>query len=175
MSRVFFLLIWLPALFMVPNKKTFLSEYMYVDGLAFRQQGLKTIFEKYGPIKKSPINYECGFHSNEEQGKLFYQLIYPQITWIGSSEDGRFLAERIIFDPEGQLKWVYFQEAEFTGKSTMVEVEEFMGKRAQPIQIQGRDEEKLFSIGGRFTYSDDGFFFLFSQGKLIEFQYWSPC
>ncbi|MFC3417723.1 hypothetical protein [Algoriphagus hitonicola] len=175
MIRVFFLLIWLPALVLVQHEKTFLSEYIYVDGLAFRQQGLKSIFEKYGPIKRSPTDYECGFHSNEEQGKTYYQFIYPQITWIGSAEDGRFLADRVIFDQEGQIKWVYFKEAEFSGKSTQAEGEDFMGKNAEPIQIYGREEEELFCLGGRFTHSDDGFFFLFKQGKLIELQYWSPC
>lgn len=50
-----------------------------------------------------------------------------------------------------------------------------MGKNAEPIQIDGREEEELFSLGGRFTHADDGFFFLFKEGKLIEFQYWSPC
>ncbi|MCS5489790.1 hypothetical protein [Algoriphagus limi] len=156
------------------SEKTFLAEYIYVDGLAFQQQGLKSIFEKYGPTKKTDTDYECGFHSNEEQGKTYYQLIYDQVTWIGNAEEG-YIPELVVFDSEGEIKWTYFQEIEFSGKSTQYEVENFMKKKAEPIQIYRRDENDLFSLGGRFTNADDGFFFLFKQEKLIEFHYWSPC
>ncbi|TFV92410.1 hypothetical protein E4S40_16340 [Algoriphagus kandeliae] len=170
-----FLSFLLPLTFLLfPVEKTFFAEYIYVDGLAFRQQGLKSIFDKYGPIQRSDTNYECGFHSNEEQGKIYYQLIYDQVTWIGNTEEG-YIPELVVFDPEGEIKWTYFQEIEFSGKSAQNEVENFMEKKAEPIQIYGRDEEGLYSLGGRFTNADDGFFFLFKNGKLIEFHYWSPC
>ncbi|WP_288369315.1 hypothetical protein [uncultured Algoriphagus sp.] len=154
--------------------KTLDSEYVFVDGLAFHQQGTKSIFEKYGPTQKTDTDYECGFHSNEEQGKTYYQLIYPQITWIGNAEEG-YISELVLFDLAGKIKWAYYQEVEFSGKSTQSEVERFFGKQAEPIKIYGRDDKNLFSLGGRFTDADDGFFFLFKEEKLIEFHYWSPC
>lgn len=154
--------------------KTLDVEYVFIDGLAFNQQGIKSIFEKYGPTQRSDTDYECGFHSNEEQGKTYYELIYPSITWIGNAEEG-YIAELVLFDPEGEIKWTYYQEVEFSGKSSQNEVEHYFGKLAEPIQIYGRDDENLFSLGGRFTDADDGFFFLFKEGKLIEFHYWSPC
>ncbi|WP_439474287.1 hypothetical protein [Algoriphagus formosus] len=154
--------------------KTLDSEYVFVDGLAFHQQGTKSIFEKYGPTKRTDTNYECGFHSNEEQSKTYYQLIYPQITWIGNAEEG-YISELVLFDSAGEMKWTYYQEVEFSGKSTQSEVEQFFGKQAETIRFHGRDEADLFSLGGRFTNADDGFFFLFKEEKLIEFHYWSPC
>lgn len=172
-KAIFSILMPLTLLF-APKEKTFLPEYIYVDGLAFRQQGLKGIFEKYGPTKSTDTNYECGFHSNQEQGKSYYQLTYDHVTWIGNSEEG-YIPELVLFDPEGKMKWTYFEEIEFSGKSTLQEVELFMEKKAGPIEINGRDDELLSSIKGRFTDADDGFFFLFREGKLIEFQYWSPC
>lgn len=156
------------------EEKTLDSGYIYVDGMAFGQRGLKSIFEKYGPTKRTYPDYECGFHSNQEQGKSYYQLIYDQVTWIGNAEEG-YIAELVLFDPEGEMKWTYFQEVEFSGKSTQSEVEQFFGKQAKPIRFHGRDEADLFSLGGRFTDADDGFFFLFKEGSLIEFHYWSPC
>jgi len=174
MIKAIFSILMPLALLFAPQEKTFLAEYIYVDGLAFRQQGLKGIFEKYGPTQSTDTYYECGFHSNQEQGKSYYQLIYDQITWIGNTEEG-YIPNLIVFDPEGKMKWTYFQEIEFSGKSSLQEVELFMKKKATPIQIHGRDDELLSSIMGRFTDADDGFFFLFREGKLIEFQYWSPC
>lgn len=154
--------------------KTLDSEYVFVDGLAFHQYGIKSIFEKYGPTKRTDTDYECGFHSNQEQGKSYYQLIYDQVTWIGNAEEG-FIPELVLFDSAGEMKWTYFQEVEFSGKSTQSDVERFFEKQAEPIKFHGRDEADLFSLGGRFTDADDGFFFLFKEEKLIEFHYWSPC
>lgn len=174
MTRAFLSILLPLTLLLLPNEKTFLAEYIYVDGLAFGQRGLKSIFEKYGPTKRTYHDYECGFHSNQEQGKSYYQLIYNQVTWIGNAEEG-YIAELVLFDPEGEMKWTYFREIEFSGKSTQSEVEQFFGKQAKPIRFHGRDEADLFSLGGRFTNADDGFFFLFKEEKLIEFHYWSPC
>ncbi|MDF2158480.1 hypothetical protein [Algoriphagus sp. CAU 1675] len=155
------------------DDKTFQADYIFIDGLAFHQQGVKGIFENYGPTKFSNTNYECGFFSNEEQGKTFYELIYKQVTWIGNNEEG-FLAELVRFDPEGRMKWSY-KGIELSGKSTQKEIESFMDKSAEPIKFSGRDDDNLFSVGGYFQDADDGFFLLLKQGYLIEFHYWSPC
>lgn len=155
-------------------EKSLEPAYIFVDGLPFRQQGVKSIFEKYGYTRHSPTDYECGFISNEGQGNSFFKLNYQQLTWIGNAE-GVYFVDMVRFDPEGEMKWSYYKELEFSGKSSQEEVEHFLGKSAEPIQIEGREKEDLFHLGGQFKNRDDGFYFLFHKGKLIEFHYWSPC
>lgn len=173
MTPIFLLILSLFSSFFQEEKSLELA-YIFVDGLSIRQQGVKSIFEKYGYTRHSPTDYECGFISNEEQGNSFFKLNYQQLTWIGNAE-GVYFVDMVRFDPEGEMKWSYYKELEFSGKSSQEEVEHFLGKSAEPIQIEGRESEDLFHLGGQFKNRDDGFYFLFLKGKLIEFHYSSPC
>ncbi|WP_026953725.1 hypothetical protein [Algoriphagus vanfongensis] len=173
MTPIFLLILSLFSSFF-QEEKSLEPAYIFVDGLSIRQQGVTSIFEKYGVTKHSPTDYECGFFSNEEQGTRFFKLNYQQLTWIGNAE-GVYFVDMVRFDPAGEMKWSYYKEAEFSGKSSQEEVEHFLEKSAEPIQIKGREEEDLFHLGGQFKNQDDGFYFLFHKGKLIEFHYWSPC
>ena len=70
------------------------------EGISFYSSKV-AITEHFGEPKIHYPRYECGFHSDEEQsGGPYYQLIYPDITFIGSDKEG-FIFESIHFDPLG--------------------------------------------------------------------------
>lgn len=53
------------------------------SGLEFSSEK-ELIWETLGKVVEKRVYYECGFHSEDEQGKAFYELNYSSITWIGN-------------------------------------------------------------------------------------------
>lgn len=142
------------------------------SGLEFSSEK-ELIWETLGKVVEKRVYYECGFHSEDEQGKAFYELNYPSITWIGNEAEG-YTLRKLIFDSKAQIKLNY-KSYVLTGKSTQKELEDLFNQKSEPINVFGRDNENLQNISLWFEKSDDGCHFFFKEGKLIEFGYWSPC
>jgi hypothetical protein len=131
------------------------------------------IWETLGKVEERRVFYECGFHSEDEQGKAFYELNYPSFTWIGNEAEG-YTLNKLIFDSEAQIKLNYKNHV-FSGKTSQKELEDLFNQKSEPINVFGRDNENLQNISLWFEKSDDGCHFFFKEGKLVEFGYWSPC
>ncbi len=147
------------------------------DDLKFNELNFQSekaaIWEKFGVVEPKRVYYECGFHSEDEQGKPFFELIYPNVTWIGNEEEG-YILDKVIFETKGKTE-LHYKDWIFTGTTTQKELEDLFKLEAGPINVSGRENENLEWIGSNFEKGDDGFHFYFKNGKLIEFGYWSPC
>lgn len=142
------------------------------NGLDFNSKK-ELIWETLGEVDEKRVYNECGFFSEDEQGKAFFEFNYPSITWIGNEEEG-FILDKLVFDPKGLIKLNYKNHV-FSGKTTQKELENLFDQKSEPINVFGRDDENLRYIGLWFEKSDDGCHFFFKEGKLVEFGYWSPC
>lgn len=154
------------------TKESITPADLKLSGLEFSSEK-ELIWETLGKVAEKQVYYECGFHSEDEQGKAFYELNYPSITWIGNDEEG-FILDKLVFDPKGQIKLNYKNHV-FSGKTSQKELEDLFNQKSEPIEVFGRDNENLQNISLWFEKSDDGCHFFFKEGKLIEFGYWSPC
>lgn len=153
------------------NNETIRPDEISFESLKFNSKKA-VIWENLGEVKPKRVYYECGFYSEEEQGKPFFELIYADVIWLGNEED--YLLEKVMFDTKGETKLRY-RNVIFTGKTTQGELEELFNQKSESIKVSGRENENLESIGLSFEKRDDGCLFFFKNGKLIEFGYWSPC
>jgi hypothetical protein len=155
------------------EKTTFDASKFTLDGISCFQTTEEEIKNTYGEVALTETDYECGFFSVDQPGSPYFQMIYPNIKWIGNSKEG-YQIDEIQFDPEGKIQLKY-EDLIFSGKTTQKEIEELFSKEASSINYQDRVEKNLKQLGDLFTNSDDGFHFLFHRRVLIEFHYWSPC
>ncbi|MFT2011377.1 hypothetical protein ACMA1I_22080 [Pontibacter sp. 13R65] len=157
---------------------TCLAQESMIDGKLVRLNGLKfnsgkgEIVANFGkPKKVSEPNYECGFHSEAEQGNRFYQLTYDHIVFIGNASDG-YDIESIEFSPNSDLT-LHYGQFTFTHKLTKDEFIIFFGNT-----IKNRFDDNGNGITDIFLYfknKDDGLIFTFKSGYLAKVAYWSPC
>lgn len=133
----------------------------------------KTIWEILGEVTPKRVFYECGFHSEDEQGVPFFELRYTDVTWVGNEEEG-YILQSVYFDLEGKTE-IQYKDLIFNGKTTQQALENLFDEKATTANILGRENEKLEWINLYFENADDGCHFIFKNGKLLEFGYYSPC
>ncbi|WP_268033802.1 hypothetical protein [Algoriphagus sp. PAP.12] len=155
------------------EKTTFDASKFTLDGISCFQTTEAEIKKTYGDVVLTETDYECGFFSVDQPGSPYFQMIYPNINWIGNSKEG-YQIDEIKFDPEGKIQLKY-EDFVFSGLNTQEELESFMGEKSNSIQIHQRDDEVLRSLFNYFDKSDDALMLILKGGKLIEFHYWSPC
>jgi hypothetical protein len=139
------------------------------NGLGFSEKK-DVIIKTLGKGKIAQPEYECGFYSNDQPGGPFYQIIYPGFNYIGSDKE-RFILEIVSFDPKGEVKMKCGDE-ELSGLTTRSNFIKIFGEYARKYFEEHPDDDSilLHSKG-----SDDGGTFIFKNGKLVRFRYWSPC
>jgi hypothetical protein len=142
------------------------------NGLNFNSEK-ELIWKTLGKVGEKRFYHECGFFSEDERGKVFFELNYPSATWIGNEEEGYSL-DIVVFDQKGQVTLNY-KNLVFSGKTTQKEFENLFGEKSEPIIVSGRENENLEWIGLPLENRDDACYFYFIKGKLIEFGYWTPC
>lgn len=155
------------------EERTFDATKFTLDGITCFRTTEEEIKKTYGDVALTETNYECGFFSVDQPGGPYFHMIYPALEWIGNSKEG-YQIDEIQFDPEGKIQLKY-EEFVFSGLNTQEELESYMGKKSNSIQIHQRDDEVLRSLLNYFDKSDAAFMLILKDGKLIEFQYWSPC
>ncbi|MEM8966546.1 MAG: hypothetical protein AAGE93_09015 [Bacteroidota bacterium] len=128
------------------------------------------VVTKFGNPRINEPNYECGFYSNDQPSGPFYQLVYEDFNYIGSDQE-KFLLEEVLFDKEGQIT-IKYDEQKLNGLTTKKGFAAIFGSYAKDL-IDKYPEEKAFILFS--NESDDGARFTFESGKLIKFEYWSPC
>ena len=70
-------------------------------------------------------NYECGFLSEEEQGRKYYTLEYLGLTWTGNDAE-KYLLEKLDFSKDEKLKLNYDQD-EISSHSSVSEISRIFG------------------------------------------------
>lgn len=129
-----------------------------------------TIMEAFGIPKIQYPEYECGFYSNDQPGAPFYQLVYEDFNYIGRDNE-RFLLEEVRFDRAGSITMVY-DGVTISGKTTESAFATLIGDHRKERFVKQQDHTVVLLLS---QDSDDGACFTFKNGKLVKFEYWSPC
>ncbi|WP_420589494.1 hypothetical protein [Bacterioplanoides sp.] len=125
---------------------------------------------RFGTGIQNYTDYECGFNSNDQAGAPYYQLKYDQIIFIGS-DTYPFILENFTFT-ESNKHVLSYNDSPLNQSTTVTEFIEIFGKYAKE---HFQENPKSDSILLFFENADDGVRFNFSNGKLISYEYWSPC
>lgn len=128
------------------------------------------VIKAFGQPKIVDPNYECGFYSNDQPGQPYYQLTYSYFNYIGSDKEN-FILESLDFDSKGKVILLYGDKI-LTGLTTKSEFAKIFGEDARTHFEKHPDKVELILFA---KDSDDGVLFTFKNGRLIKFEYWSPC
>ena len=129
----------------------------------------EVVMKTFGKPKIKYPDYECGAYSKVQPGSAFYQLIYSGFNYIGRDKE-KFILEELDFDVLGKTKLQYGDKV-LSGLTTENEFVNLFGAKAK-AQFTKQSENMIFLNA---TYRDDRGVFYFKKGKLIKFQYDSPC
>lgn len=134
-----------------------------IDGLSFLANK-RSILKTFGrPEKEFKPKYECGFLSEAEQNQPFTSLKYKLITWTGTEREGYILEQlKLTLDLKNRIS---YKGHIISSQTTQVEF----------TKLSGLKPDKTNSISISYPRSDDRYIFHFSNGKLREIEYWSPC
>ena len=144
-----------------------------LDKVKFKGLGLKTtkkvITETFGQGRRVETNYECGFFAGDLPSGPYYQLVYTDFTFIGSDKD-EFYLQSVDFDPKG-ITNLNYADKELNGRTTKEEFIKLFGDTVKQ-HFDNPDNKAIVLIA---TDHDDGARFTFKDGRLIRFEYWTPC
>ena len=144
-----------------------------LDKVKFKGLGLKTtkkvIIEKFGQGRRVETSYECGFFASDLPGGPYYQLLYTDFSFVGSDKE-EFYLQSVDFDPNGKLKLNYADKV-LNGQTTKEEFIKMFGDTVKQ-HFDNPDNKAIVLIA---TDRDDGARFTFKDGRLVRFEYWTPC
>lgn len=142
-----------------------------LNGLEFYSKK-NTITRKFGkPKRVFEPNNECGFRSEAEQGKKYYQLSYDHVAFVGNDREGYGL-ESADFNQKNTLTLNY-GKYKLNHKLTKDEFIKLVGQGIKN-SFNNRDNG-ITDVLLYFKNADDGLIFSFKSGYLIKIAYWSPC
>ncbi len=145
-----------------------------LDKVKFKGLGLETtrkiIIEKFGQGKRTETNYECGFFAIDNSKAPYYQLAFNDFKFIGSDKD-KFYLHIVDFDLKGKIK-IDYGEKQLSGLTTEDDFIKMFGEKISENFVKHPDTEAVPMYS---KDSDDGAVFIFKDGRLIKFEYWTPC
>ena len=158
-------------LFVFFNTTAF-AQKINLNQLTFNNLGFcipkEVILKTYGDPKVTFPNNECGFFSSDRPNE-YYQLQYPNFTYIGS-DSSKFFLERVDFDESGSIK-LYYNDKILSGLTTKSEFALLFGETEKSLFEKYNDKDRIVIM----SPGDDGARFTFKNGRLIRFEYWTPC
>ena len=144
-----------------------------LDKVKFKGLGLKTtkkiITDKFGQGRRVETNYDCGFFASDLPGGPFYQVVYTDFAFIGSDKEGFYL-QNVDFDLNGKIKLNYLDKV-LNARTTKEEFIKLFGDTVKK-HFDNPDNKEIVLIS---TDRDDGARFIFKDGRLVRFEYWTPC
>lgn len=117
-------------------------------------------------------HYECGAYFSEEQGQKFYELRYPQVRFIGSSKLG-YAIEYVYFSTKSPA--LTYGGQPLTNRTTVADLRRLLGPGTHSEKIKTAAMLQGQEAVSDSSNHDDGAIFWFSRGRLVKFEYWSPC
>lgn len=121
------------------------------------------------PKRITQPKYECGFLSADEQKQAYYSLAYGPAVFTGNAKAG-YVLDRVKLQP-GAKPLRYGQHV-WSATTTQHEIEQQFNVVPDPTAKPQPDGSTILGVR---TEGDDGATFIFKKGRLVEFQYWSPC
>lgn len=128
------------------------------------------VIEAFGAPKINFPKYECGGYSDDVEGGPYYQLIYAGFRYIGSDQQ-TFILEEVQLDAAGKTSLRYDGQI-LNGQTTKAAFVKIFGDYAKAHFEQEPDSDGILLYDSN---SDDGGVFIFKNGKLVAFEYWSDC
>ncbi|MCB0397558.1 MAG: hypothetical protein KDD36_12960 [Flavobacteriales bacterium] len=145
-----------------------------MDKLKFHGRGLHipkdTIINMFGEADIAYPEYECGGFSSDWQGCTFYQLKYQYFNYIGC-DSALFTLEKVTMDHQGEVK-LYYDGMPLTGQTTKADFINIFGKGTVSRFRQDENGESVLLLAKGY---DNGFRFVFRDGKLSSCEYWTSC
>jgi hypothetical protein len=128
------------------------------------------IIEKLGnPKRIFEPHYECGSLSSDEQGLNYFTLEYDKIRFTGN-ETEQYILEQIDFENDNSIILNY-GKYKLTCETELTELAEIFGNEI----IKYFDNDLSDGIVIHHEKYDSGIIIYIKKGKLIRFEYWSPC
>lgn len=121
------------------------------------------------PLRISQPHYACGFLSASEQQQPFYSLVYGLAIFTGNARRG-YVLDRVRLLPGSQP--LRYGKLVWSAATTRHEIERQFHVPPDPTEKPQPDGSTLLLIR---TKAADAAMFIFKQGRLVEFQYWTPC
>lgn len=141
-------------------------KYRGLDFILTKEQIINT----FGNPKVEYPRYECGGYTDDLPGGPYYQLTYPTVTYIGSDKE-TFTLEKVQFDTAGKTKLLYNGKI-LSGLTTLDDFVKIFGDYVKEHFEQNPTNDGIILMDND---SDDGGRFLFLNGRLVLFEYWTPC
>jgi hypothetical protein len=139
------------------------------NGLNFHSTKLE-IIEKFGqPEKSYDPNYECGFLSTESQDGEYLTLDYGKIKFTGNEKE-LYVLEQVDLENDSSIIIKYGNE-NLTCETDLTKLIEIFGDGLAKHFENGLDGAIVIFH----EKADDGIRLSIKNGKLIQFEYWSPC
>ncbi len=164
-----YLIIMLIATVQLSFSQTVDFDLIKYNGLNFHSTRLE-IIEKIGqPEKSYDPNYECGFLSTESQDGEYLTLDYGKIKFTGNEKE-LYVLEQVYLENDNSIIIKYGND-NLTCETDLTKL----------IEIFGDGLAKHFGneLDGAIVIfhekADDGIRLTIKNGKLIQFEYWSPC
>lgn len=142
-----------------------------LKGLEFTSEK-KAIVKAFGePLKMVEPKYECGFHSEDEQGEKYYQLVYDNIVFIGNEKE-KYGIESIDFNSTSDFSLEY-GKWKLNHKTSINDFVKIFGESIRENFMESDSETTGVLLF--FRDADSGLKFTFKSGYLTTMEYWSPC
>lgn len=129
----------------------------------------ENMIKQWGPYKFSIIDDSCGFFSREWNEKDFYEYIYPHFTYVGNSKDNNVQLILVDFDTD-KIALLYNLDT-LNNQTTISDFNQIFGVGDSNTSKSDEGQSILLMS----NENDDGARFFFKQGKLVRFEYFSPC
>ena len=117
-------------------------------------------------------NYECGWYSSQEQGQKFYELRYPRVRFIGNSKEG-YVIEYVYFSAKGPT--LTYGGQPLSERTTVADLQRLFGQGTHAEKIKTAEMPQGQEAVSVSSKHDDAAIFWFSHGRLVKFEYWTPC
>lgn len=139
------------------------------NGLSLNSPKELIIKEMGEPEKIFEPNYECGALSSDTQNKKFYTLQYSNVKFTGN-EDEDYYIDYLKFEDNSPvvLKYGHYDLNCETGLSLLAVI---FGKEV----IEDFEEDPNGGIIILKKGGIDGIRLEIKDGKLLSFEYWTPC
>ncbi|WP_044403975.1 hypothetical protein [Lacinutrix sp. Hel_I_90] len=139
------------------------------NGLNFHSTKSEVIKKLGEPTKTYDPNYECGFLSTDSQDGEYFTLDYGKIKFTGNEKE-LYVLEQVDLENDNSIK-IKYGNRDLTCETDLKELIEIFGD-----SLAKHFGEKLKGTIVLFhEKADDGIRISIKNGKLIRFEYWSPC
>jgi hypothetical protein len=114
-------------------------------------------------------NYECGFLSTDSQNGKYLTLDYGKVKFTGN-DDELYILEQVNMENDNSVK-IKYGDNELSCNTDLTKLIEIFGTELENHFENNRNGAIVIFR----EKAEDGIRIVIKNGKLIRFEYWSPC